>query len=249
MGLFYEELVEKAISLARAKRVKRVVLGLHYALAEIERGGSGLAFVDRDFLSSCCEESGASYWKAPADLLVKGYLSPSGPEVFLSLAIMNALFNHRREILKDATTEDPFELMRLGPKAEVLMIGFFPPLFQKLQGRVKKIIVIEKENTQENKRALENLSSVALGIITSATLANKSFCEYLPYLERIPEVILMGPSTPLCPEVFKHTPITWLSGVTVKDSELLFRLVCEGKGTPAFFKRGALDKVNLRLKK
>ncbi len=241
--------MEKAISLARAKRVKRVVLGLHYALADIERGGAGLAFVDRDFLSSCCEKSDASYWKGLADLLVKGYLSPPGPEVFLSLAIMNALFNHRKEVLREATAGDPLEQIRLRPKDEVLMIGFFPPLFQKLQGRVRKIIVIEKENIQENKRVLENLPSVPLGIITSATLANKSLCEYLPYLEKIPEVILMGPSTPLCPEVFRHTPITWLSGVLVKDSELLFRLVCEGKGTPAFFKRGALNKVNLRLKK
>jgi len=40
-----------------------------------------------------------------------------------------------------------------------------------------------------------------------------------------------------------------LCGSIVKDSELLFRKVCEGKGTPAFFKSGALKKVNIRVKK
>lgn len=248
MGL-YEDLVDKATSLARAKRVKRVVIGFHYALAELERGGSGLAFMDRDFLGSCCADSEVSYWREPADLLVKAYLSPLGVDTILALAIMNSLFNHRKEFLKESTTADPLDLITLKPKDEVLMIGFFQPLFQKLQGRVKRIIVIEKGSPEENKRTLENLPSLSLGIVTSATLANKSFHEYLPYLENIPEVILMGPSTPLCPEVFKYTPVTWLCGVSVKDSELLFRLVCEGKGTPTFFKKGALDKVNLRVKK
>ncbi|BAU23774.1 hypothetical protein THC_1408 [Caldimicrobium thiodismutans] len=245
----YEDLVDKAVSLARAKRIKRVVLGLHYALAELERGGSGLSFVDREFLSFCCKDSEVSYWKQPADLLVKAYLSPSRTDTFLALAIMNALFNHRKELLKEATNVDPLEMIPLKPKDDVLMIGFFQPLFQKLQGRVKRIIVIEKGNPEENKRALENLPPLSLGIVTSATLANKSFHEYLPYLENISEVILMGPSTPLCPEVFKYTPVTWLCGVSVKDSELLFRLVCEGKGTLSFFKKGALEKVNLKVKK
>lgn len=244
----YELLVERALSIARAKKIKRVVISPFYAFAELERGGCGLGYVDRELLDTCCEENEETYFKKPADLVVKKYLNPSGLETSLSLAVMNALFNNRKEILKEAEEEDPLNIINLSPKDEVLMIGYFEPLSRRLKGRVKKIWIIEKPDPFTQLSQIENLEKITLAIVTSATLSNKSFHHYLPYLEKIPEVILMGPSTPLVPEVFRYTPITWLSGSLVKDSELLFRLVCEGKGTKSFFKWGALGKVNLRIR-
>ncbi len=242
----YQELAEKALSLARGKKIKRIVLSPFYALAEIEKGGMGLSYVDKDFLNSCCGENNhLSYWGKPADLLIKPYLISQNQERFLSLAVMNALFNHRKEILNQASLKDPLEILPLSPEKEILMIGYFEPIFKKLQGKVKRIWIIEKGDETCLPSSLKDLS---LAIITSATLANKSFHTYLSLLEKIPEVILMGPSTPLVPEIFKFTPITWLSGVVVKDRDLLFKLVCEGKGTQAFFKSKSLEKVNLRIK-
>jgi len=247
MGL-YEELVEKAISLARAKKIKRVVLSPFYAFTELERGGAGLAFVDKEVLSGCCFASEDSYWKRPADLVVKRYLNPLSLETFLALSAINALFNSRRDLLKARILEDPLDLIKLTPKDEILMIGYFEPLMKRLNGKVKKVWVIERPDPIRALERIEDLGKIKLAIVTSATLANKELHSYFPYLEKVPEVVLMGPSTPLAPEVFKFTPVTWLSGAIVKDSELLFRLVCEGKGTPSFFKNGALEKITLKVK-
>lgn len=243
----YQDFVELALSLARGKRVKRMVAGLFYTYAEVERTGAGLAYLEREAIESCCEAGGISYWKQPADLIIKNYLTSHPVESSLALAVMNALFNHRKEVLKD-TSSDPLLEIPLTLEDEVLMIGYFEPIFKRLQGKVKRIRVIEKNEFYGGLKGLRDLKNLSLAIITSATLSNKTFHLYLPYLKEVPEVILMGPSTPLAPEIFQATPITWLSGAIVKDTEMLFRLVCEGKGTPAFFKSGALEKINLRVK-
>lgn len=248
MESLYKELVDRAVSLGRGKRVKRAILGLFYAFSEIEKGGAGLAYIDRDLISSCCEARDISFWKEPADLLVKYYLQGTGLESFLALSIINALINHSKELNRHPLYEDPFQEITLEKEDKVLMIGYFEPLFKKLSGKVKSIIVVEKEEGKGFEKLLRNgMDGLKVAIVTSATLANKTFHTYLSILKDIPEVILMGPSTPLCPEIFKYTPVTWLCGVKVKDSELLFRLVCEGKGTPVFFKKGALEKINIKV--
>jgi len=247
MGL-YEELVERALSFARAKKIKRLVVSPFYVFSELERGGAGLAYFDREFVNACCEESEEPLWKRPADLIIKRYLNPPTFETPLALSVINAVLNSRKEILKE-TASDPLEVISLSLEDEVLMIGYFEPLVKKLQGKVKKIWVVERPDPFATLSQIENFEKIKFAIVTSATLSNKGLHLYFPYLERIPEVILMGPTTPLDPEVFKFTPITWLSGAIVKDSELLFRLVCEGKGTKSFFKNGALEKINLRVKK
>ncbi len=245
----YQELVERAISVGRAKRVKRVVLSPFYAFAELERGGSALAYVDKDLLEVCCEATEETYWKKPADLVVKKYLNPVSPETPIALSVINALLNNRKELAKEAIQGDPLSQIELSFEDEILMIGYFEPLMKKLQGKVRKVWIIEKPNPFEGLSKIEDFEKITLAIVTSATLSNKTLHAYFPYLEKIPEVILMGPSTPLAPEVFKYTPITWLSGSLVKDSELLFRLVCEGKGAKSFFKSGVLEKINIKVKK
>lgn len=250
MDGIYKELVDRAISFGRGKRVKRAVLGLFYAFSEIERGGAGLAYVDRDFISSCCEAQEITFWKEPADLVVKHYLQGSWIESYLALSVINALINHSKEMTKFPYFEDPFQEIALDKEDKVLMIGYFEPIFRKLTGKVKSIIVVEKEESSSLEKLIyKGMDNIKVAIVTSATLSNKTFHTYLPILKDIPEVLLMGPSTPLCPEIFKYTPVTWLCGVKVKDSELLFRLVCEGKGTPIFFKKGALEKVNIKVQK
>ncbi|MFN4196898.1 MAG: Rossmann-like domain-containing protein [Caldimicrobium sp.] len=244
----YKELVERAISLGRGERVKRAVIGLFYAFSEIEKGGAGLAYIDKDMISSCCEASSVTFWKEPADLLVKYYLQGSIVESFLAFSLINALINNSKELTKYPHFGDPFQEIALNNEDKVLMIGYFEPLFKKLSGKVKSIIVIEKEERSGLEKLLHNeMDKIKIALVTSATLANKTFHTYLSILKEISEVILMGPSTPLCPEIFKYTPVTWLCGVKVKDTELLFRLVCEGKGTPDFFRKGAIEKINIKV--
>lgn len=245
----YKNLVETSLSLARAKRIKRVCVGIHYTMVEIERGGAGLAYTLLPEVKTCCELGNEiNFWKSPADLVIKGYLSGHPLEVSIGLATINAIFNHKKDFLKNAISGDVFSEIKLDSKDEILMIGYFEPLFRRLEGKVEKIWVIDKVKEEIDFKISDISHKIKLAIITSSTLVNKTLHSILENLEGIPEVLLMGPTTPLNPEVFKFTPVTWLCGSIIKDPEMLFRLVCEGKGATSFFKSGALEKINLRVK-
>ncbi len=246
----YKDLVEKALPLARAKKIKRVCVGIHYTVAEIERGGAGLAYTFFKETKYCCELGDElNFWKSPADIVIKGYLSDHPVEISVGLATINAIFSNKKEFLKNAISGDIFSEIKLEPRDEILMIGYFEPIFKKLQGKVKKIWLLDKALEEANFKISDIVHKINLAIITSSTLVNKTLEPLLDELKDVPEVLLMGPSTPLNPEIFRFTPITWLCGSIVKDSEFLFRKICEGKGAPAFFKSGVLEKINIRIKK
>jgi uncharacterized protein (DUF4213/DUF364 family) len=58
-------------------------------------------------------------------------------------------------------------------------------------------------------------------------------------------VALLGPSTPLLPEAFTGTPVSWLSGIWITRAMEVLRVVSEGGGTREFspFSR----KVNIQI--
>ena len=246
----YKNLVEAGLSLARAKRLKRVCVGIHYTMVEIERGGVGLAYTFLQEVKKCCElRNEITFWKSSADMVVKGYLSGNPIEEVVGLATINAVFNHKKDFLKDAIPGDIFSEIKLDSKDEILMIGYFEPLFKKLEGKVEKIWVIDKPLEETSLKISDISDKIKLAIITSSTLVNKTLHSVLENLESVPEILLIGPTTPLNPEVFRFTPITWLCGSIVRDPEHLFRMVCEGKGATSFFKSGVLEKINVRVKK
>ncbi|WP_022854756.1 Rossmann-like domain-containing protein [Thermodesulfobacterium thermophilum] len=253
MGI-YTELVERALPYARAKKIKRMVIGIHYTMVEVERCGTGLAYTLLPEIKNCCElDDSINFWKLPADIAIKGYLSPNQIESIVGLATINAIFSGRKENLKNAVEGDLFSILKFDYKDEILMVGRFEPVLRKLQGKVKKVWVLEKEEDIRTFPLAEIKDKIKLAIITSSTLVNKTLEQVLEGLYGVPEVVLMGPTTPLCPEVFRFTPITWLCGAIVRDVDQLFIKICEGKGTQAFFKANAskpiLEKINLRVTK
>jgi len=76
---------------------------------------------------------------------------------------------------------------------------------------------------------------------------NNTFEETLDLLGAPRSVVLMGPSTPLVPEIFHNTPVTHLGGAVVVDSAKVLQIISEGGGTPAL--RSYLRFVNLLLRK
>jgi uncharacterized protein len=81
------------------------------------------------------------------------------------------------------------------------------------------------------------LPSQDLVLITAATLVNKSFVRLSQLVQG--DAILLGPSTPLCPEFCSHG-MTQLSGLLVRDSESLMRHIRTGASREVF--KGSLTK-------
>ncbi len=243
----YERLFEAARPLARGKLIERLVIGLGYTVVELTGGWTGLAYTL--FEAGGCEylPREISFHEKPADLALKGLFSPHPLEVGVALAVANALFNHRE---LPTIPGDVLNLVRPQPGDEVAMVGYFEPLYRKLSGRVKNLWVFERGERLGPGLLSEAempvfLPRASLVLVTSVTLINRTLEDILSQIERAREVVLLGPSTPLAPEVFEDLPISLLSGVKIRDPEGVFRAVAEAKGFPGL--KAFVEKVNLRV--
>jgi len=165
------------------------------------------------------------------------------------LATANAAAN--KDYLK-TDAGDILDVLDLKPTDRVGMVGFFAPLIYSLERRVKSIDIFEErldfsENLRPASDAVKAMSSFNVAIFSSTTIINKTIDELLSSAKGCREVVLLGSSTPMSPETFVSTPVTWLSGITVNDSDGILRLVSEAGGT-RFFKP-YVTKWNLRLNK
>ena len=245
----YKNLVEKTLPIARAKYVKKVVVGINYTFVEIKNIGGGLAYT---FLEKnlCCEiPENIHFWNKPADILIKNYLYGNFIEKAVALATINALVNRENLLKNQQVIEDIFSYLHFSTDQEVVMIGNIKSIADKLKGKVKKLWIFDGDWNEVKPSFISAVKNVYAVFITASTLVNQTLEEVLEHLKDVPEVILIGPSTPLIPEIFRFTPITYLCGSICTDHELLFRLVCEAKGTPAFFKTNTLKKITIKVKK
>ena len=130
------------------------------------------------------------------------------------------------------------------------MVGLFSPLVERIRATGAILTVIEKNpqrlellSAEEKQQALKNCD---VAIITATTLLNKTFEETVSALGKPRSVALLGPSTPLVPEIFSDTPVTHLGVAIVDNSERVMKVISEGGGTPAL--RPYLRFVNLMIR-
>jgi uncharacterized protein len=230
---------------------KDVRIGLGYTAVRFDDDRTGVAFTFRDRNSGCC----SSFFRdrplagQPAKELLKmlGAVDLVGSAI--GLATANAAAN--KDYLK-TDAGDILDVLDLKPTDRVGMVGFFAPLIYSLERRVKSIDIFEErldfsENLRPASDAVKAMSSFNVAIFSSTTIINKTIDELLSSAKGCREVVLLGSSTPMSPETFVSTPVTWLSGITVNDSDGILRLVSEAGGT-RFFKP-YVTKWNLRLNK
>jgi uncharacterized protein (DUF4213/DUF364 family) len=86
-------------------------------------------------------------------------------------------------------------------------------------------------------------------IISATTLINETFDEIVAHTMSAREVILLGPSTPLLPEAFEGTPLTYLAGIQIIDRRKTLAIVSEGGGTRRLTKLGTVRKVVVPLRR
>ncbi len=70
-------------------------------------------------------------------------------------------------------------------------------------------------------------------VLTATSIINHTFDEVTSHLHNAREVCLVGPSTPLCPEILKKYNITLLAGSVVTNPEMALQVISQGGGTMA----------------
>ncbi|MCL6583788.1 MAG: DUF364 domain-containing protein [bacterium] len=130
---------------------------------------------------------------------------------------------------------EALQLINLTPQDRVAMIGLFTPLVPAIERSGASLAIIERDASRgyvlDQKTKETILQECTVAIITATSLLNNTLEEVLNGLRTPRSVLLLGPSTPLCAEVFRETPVTHLGGSAVIDSDKVMQIISEGGGT------------------
>lgn len=227
-----------------------VRIGLGYIAVLTDSGCAGVAYTPREDLDHGCSplrDAGPLAGRRVSDLLP--YLESRKPiERAIGLAAANALVAARPPA--SVVGGDILRALLLRPADRVGMVGCFEPLIAPLQTQVASLTIFERSGgwtagVQPAERALDMLPTCSVALITSTALITESLDALLEAAAGCREVALLGPSTPLLPEVFVDAPVTWLSGIRIESPANVLRVVSEGGGTRNFSPH--VQKVNLRI--
>lgn len=247
-----EALVEHGVSASAGERIADVRIGLGYTAVRLESGKTGVAGMLRHLL----DKAGCSILPYAGTLagrearaVVPLLRSKSIVEASVGLAALNALA--QREWPAGASSEDVLELLRIGPKDRVGMVGDMAPVLERIRPIADRCVVFDdgrpgEEGITETSLQQELLPKCDVVILTATSLLNGTFDGLVALSKQAREICVMGPSTPLIPEVFGERGVTLLSGRCFTDPDRLMRVVSEAGGTRSF--REISFKVNLSLK-
>jgi hypothetical protein len=246
-GTILNRLYEALASSAKDRRIADLRVGLSYVGVKLDNGNAGIAALIPDSSSRTCtvlKEAGTYAGANASDIL--GYLVEGQNSLHraIGLAVANSLIDAPFDQMEDREATTYFNLQ---PGEQVVMVGLFSPLVKRIEATGAILTVIEKNpdrleilSPDDRQKALK---ACDVAIITATTLLNQTFEEMINLLGSPRLVALMGPSTPLMPEIFHGTCITHLGGAVVKDSKRVLQIISEGGGTPAL--RPYLRFVNL----
>lgn len=242
------EMRELLAEKARQRVIRDLRIGLGYTAVLLDDGACGLAYTFRDEAAEGCsvlQQAGTVAGRGALEVAAWAN-ALDAVTAAVGVATLNALIDPPAKALE----ADVRELIRVRPNDVVGMVGYFGPLVTFLRDRAARLHIFERRAGQERDvlpawAAPSLLPECDVVIITSASLVTRALDGLLERAVRARELVLLGPSTPMLPEVFAKRRVTLLSGVHVVDSARLLRVVSEGGGTREFGM--AVRKLALRL--
>jgi len=227
------------------RMVEDVRIGLGYVGVALEGGGLGVSALLRNELAGGCTTfpgAGTLRGRQAWDLLSFLVSGKNTLQKAIGLAAANAL------IEPEKTEEgDSIDLMKLTPRDRVAMVGLFRPLVKRIRTTGAELDIIERDESriplQHAGTVSDLLARCTVAIITATSLLNDTLDGILRDLGAPRHVVILGPSTPLCMEVFNDSPVTHLGGSIVGDRDRLMQIISEGGGTPEM--RSCLRFVNI----
>ena len=236
---------------AKTLKVADLRIGLGYVGIRLDNGSTGIAAVLFDALPHGCTvmPAAGSFAGSSAAKLLQYLVDGRNPlEIAIGLATTNALIEPPPKDTVDDREATTYLNLQEGVK--VAMVGLFSPLVARIRATGAELTVIEKNSARmkilNDKEKKDALKSCEVAIITATTLLNNTFEETINLLGTPCDVVIMGPSTPLVPAIFRRTPVTHLGGAVVADSARALQIISEGGGTPAL--RPYLRFVNLMIR-
>lgn len=246
--MIVDELVDRARGMAQSKRIKDVRAGLGYTCVMLEDGGCGLAYTFRNELGSCCGILGVAgrLIGMSAEEIIPWLKERDRLKAAIGLATINSVINDGN---KRWDTGNVLTAFSLHESDTFGMVGAFHPILEKVKTMTENIYVFEQNVPQGSglypaEAAPLYLPKCDVIVITATSIINHTIDEVIRYCKSAKEVCLVGPSTPLCPEILKKYNITLLAGSVVRNPELILQIVSQGGGTMSM--KPAVEQVLVR---
>ncbi len=236
MGLKLQgELFDLLVDDAQGKKVAEVRLGLGYSAVQLDDGAAGLAWTPPSKGGGCSHLNLAGTLAGrPAEELLAMLTADRALLRAVGMATANALLASRPQ--PGATTAEALSLLQVVPQDHVVMIGYFGPLVRQLRETGCRLEIVELNPERpadlDVKQGMKALSACDIAIITGTSLITGTIDDLLDALGQPRGAVMLGPSTPLLPELFSGTPLTQLSGARVCNPSGVLQVVSEGGGTP-----------------
>ncbi len=169
--------------------------------------------------------------------------------VSVALAAANAII---RPPAKHVLSGSRAAVADVRPDDRVGMVGHFAPMVAELKEKAGELLIFEQIDRPRGdllpaSRIGDLLPDCQVALITATSIINGTIDDLMTAAKNCREVVILGASTPLLPEIFQDTPVTCLSGVAVNDPEAVLKVVSCGGGMRSF--KPHVRKVNLKLKK
>jgi hypothetical protein len=229
--------------------IEEVRIGLGYVGVRLDDQRMGLAALLLHELPASCSvfpDAGRLAGSKARSLLSNLIEGREPLEKALGLATANAVLH----AASGEDERDSLSIMKLMPEDHVAMVGLFTPMVPKIEATGARLTVIERNPARmsvlDKKESGRILKECTVAIVTATALLNDTLEEVLNGLGNPRHVAILGPSTPLCQEIFHDTPVNHLGGAVVRDTKKVMQIISEGGGTPAM--RPYLRFVNLLVK-
>lgn len=217
-------------------RIADVRMGLGYTAVRLESGTAGVAWTS-DSNASCCTQfsaAGTLIGRPAGEILSMLTNRNSALCRILGLATANALLTSLPH--PPLSREEVISSLSIAPQERVAMVGYFGPIVAQLEniGCSLEIIELNRQkgsNTLTPEQGKHALGECSVAIITATSLINGTCDDLLAALGKPRAAVILGPSTPFCPQVFSGTGITHLAGARVVDADRVLQVVSQGGGT------------------
>ena len=235
--MLIDDLVENALSKASERKIIDVRAGLSYTCVLLEDNSCGLAYTFRNELGCYCgilDQAGTLIGRKCAEL-IPWAKSNNLLMAAIGLAAVNAVLNSSKVNWNIGNVTTALEV---GPSDTFGMVGGFWPILKEIKDKTENIFVFEQDVAKDSgfyseEEIPQYLPKCDVVVITATSIINHTIDRVLANCESSREVCLVGPSTPLCPEVSKNYNVTLLAGDVVINPEQTLQIVSQGGGTMA----------------
>jgi len=232
--MIVDELIEYVKKDSEKRVIKDIRVGIGYVATLLDDNSCGLAFIFRNELGPKCGhlDNAGELKGAKCSDIIDWAIDINLVKASIGISVINAIL---QKDLKGYKKIDALKEIEIKCEDTVGVIGYFKPVLDEKKQFAKKIYVFERNITDEKLLLPDWAEDMYLPlcdvvIITGTTLVNKTIDHILSLSKNAREVLLMGPTTPLCREIFKKHGVTMLAGIKVLNPLKILDIAGEGGG-------------------